>query len=330
VGHQEYRLSHGNGWLIAAAATAMLIASNPMAAAQEKFPSKQVTMVVPFAAGGVADLVGRAVAASLAATWNVPVIIDNRPGAGGAIGMGALARSRPDGQTIGMTVSSTLTLNPFVIKELPYDPLKDFVPVTNIGNFGLIFIGGKDFAEKDLKTYLSAARDKPNTITLGYTSTVSRLIVAMLADVLVRHLAEFRPVAVGAAQTSLLSGIVNSLVDQSASAAPLLQAGTANGIAVTTKERSPKFPGVPSLSEVIPGFEVVSWYGFFVPAGTPADRVDTIQKAIVQSLQDARVKDSLAQCECQPVGNSSAEFAAALKAEYERNKAIAEKYKLVD
>jgi tripartite-type tricarboxylate transporter receptor subunit TctC len=244
--------------------------------------------------------------------------------------MGALARSAPDGHTIVMTVSSTVALNPFVVKDLPYDPFKDLAPITNLAEYGLMFLGSKDYKAGDFAGYLAAAKEKPDQITVGFTSTVGRLISAMIEE---DHGARLRQVpftSVGSAQTALTGGVVNSLIDQVASAKPLIDGGNVVGLAVTTAGRSPKYPDIPTVAEVIPGFEVVSWYGFFAPAGTPQARIDALNKALVATLQDEKVKSSLAQCECQPIGSTPDEFAKTVRDEYDRNKTISEKYKLVD
>lgn len=299
-------------------------------AQRDTFPSRTITMILPFAPGGSTDGLARAVAENISQTLKVPVIVENKAGAGGAIGMTSLANAKPDGYTIGFTVGSTLSVLPFMTKTTPYDPLNGFVPIIQLGSFGVIIVGGPALQQRSFKEFLAAGQKAPNSITLGLASTFGRLMNAMIADTTGARFLEVPFPGTSPAQIALIGGNIQAAVDQVTTTAELIEAKKIFGLAVTSKDRSPRLPDVPAIGEFIPGFELVSWFGLLAPKGTPPEMVETLHRALAMSLQDAKVKEALRAADMSTIGNTPAEFADALKAEVARNRMIIEKYKLAD
>src|SRR3984893_9078172 len=258
-----------NKWIAAIAGAFGILACS--AAAQE-WPTRPVTLVVPFAAGGTTDLVGRPLAQPLAERLGQSVIVDNRAGAGGTIGAGVVAKSAPDGYTMFLaTIAHTIA--PGIYKSLPYDFVKDFDPITLVGEVPNVLIVNPSVPAKtpaELITYIKANPGKVNFGSAGPGSVehLSGELFRAMAGVIIVHV----PYKGGAPMmTDLVAGHIQMAIETSGSALQHIKAGAVRALAVSTREPSPFFPGVPTLHDAgLKGYDVTSWYGLLVPHGTPA------------------------------------------------------------
>ena len=264
---------------------AALVLASPAVHAQT-YPSRQITLIIPFAAGGSNDVVGRAIGKKLTEAWGQPVIVENRPGAGGMIGTSAVAAAPPDGYTL-LLVSSTFTINPAIKKSMPFDTIKDFTPVAFIARSPLLVAASNKLPVESVKELLALARSKPGQITYassgpGSINQISAELIALSAGVKLVHV----PYKGGApALNDLLGGHVDIYVSSLPQVLPLAQSGQAKALAVTSARRTPLLPNVPTLDESgITGFDLRSWWGIVGPAGMPANVVNALNSEIGKML----------------------------------------------
>lgn len=305
--------------LLAASAFAAGLTAPPAFAAS--WPDRPVTLVVPFSAGGTTDVVGRLVGQKLGEMWGQSVVIENRLGAGGNIGSAAVAQSKPDGYTILLASGSILTVNPHLYASLPFDPEKDFLPVTNVAQGPMVVSTAKKVKAKTLKELLDYAKKNPKKLNMGSAGMGSQVHMAgenfsYSAKIELTHV-PYRGEA--AAFADLMAGQIDLVVGNIGAATPLIKGDRINALAVTSKERAPMLPDLPTVAEAgVPGFENYGWFGFVVPAGTPADIVTKIQQDTVKVLAMKDVKEKLASLGMEPVGNTPDELAKAIKEESKR------------
>ena len=264
---------------------AALVLASPAVRAQT-YPSRQITLIIPFAAGGSNDVVGRAIGKKLAEAWGQPVVVENRSGAGGMIGTSAVAAAPPDGYTL-LLVSSTFTINPAIKKSMPFDTIKDFTPVAFIARSPLLVTASNKLPVESVKELLALARSKPGQITYassgpGSINQISAELIALSAGVKLVHV----PYKGGApALNDLLGGHVDIYVSSLPQVLPLAQSGQAKALAVTSARRTPLLPNVPTLDESgITGFDLRSWWGIVGPAGMPANVVNALNSEIGKML----------------------------------------------
>jgi len=265
-------------------AAALVLTSSAVSA--QTYPSRQITLIVPFAAGGSNDVVGRAIGKKLSETWGQPVVVENRPGAGGMIGTAAVAAAPPDGYTL-LLVSSTFTINPAIKKSMPFDTIKDFTPVAFIARSPLLLTASNKLPVKSAGELLALARSKPGQITyassgLGSINQISAELIALSAGARFTHV----PYKGGApALNDLVGGHVDIYVSSLPQVLQLAQSGEARALAVTSARRTARLPDVPTLEEAgIPGIDLWSWWGIVGPAGMPATIVNALNAEIGKML----------------------------------------------
>ena len=292
-----------------------------VALAQAAYPGKPIRLIVPFPPGGGTDMIARTVAQKLTDQnkWNV--IVDNRPGAGGNLGVDAAAKSPADGYTLFMGQTSNLAINPTLYPKLPYDPIKDLVPVALVSSSPIVMAAPANSPFKSYADVVAAAKGKPDALTLGSPGigTVAHLAGELAEDaagIKLRHI----PYK-GAAQA--MTDLVGGQIDLYMSSVPTLLGQVRNGklkvIAITSAKRSPQLPDVPTLAESgYKGFEAVNWFGILAPAGTPAPIVAQLNKAINAALQQPDVADKLRSEGGDVLGGTAEQFSALLKAEVPR------------
>ena len=295
-----------------------------MSLAQE---GKPLRIVVPFPPGGATDITVRALQDSLARILKQPVVLDNRSGAGGSIGMAEVARAPADGLTLGVATLSTHGVNPAVYRKLPYDPLKDFVGVTEIVKApGVVVVNPaalpvKDFA--DLVKYLKANPGKVSFATPG-NGTIGHMWGELFKSSTGTSMVHIPYRGAGPAINDVLAGQVAVYFDQVASSLPHIKSGKLKALAVSWPERLDVLPDVPTYAQL--GFannNDPSWFGLVAPAGTPAAAVDRIQQAVAQALKEPAVRERLAGQGLYPSGTTSKEFSAQLVREIEKMKRVA-------
>lgn len=302
---------------LALCAAALLGAS----AAQAAYPDRPVRVIVPFAAGGGADIVARLVFKGVSEQLGKAFIIDNRGGAGGIIGTDAVAKAAPDGYTLLLGQSGPNAINPSVYSKLPYDARKDFAPITQLTRYPYVVAVKKQLPVSNLKELIALAKRQPGTLTV---STAGQGSSAHLAIELFMRQAgiSINPVpykGAGPALLDVVGGVVDMTFGDAASASKQAQAKNVKAVAVTGAKRSPLLPDVPTVAEAgVPGYEASAWHGVLAPRGTPPAVIETLQAAIAKVLADPALKARLAEDGIETVGSTPAEFNRALLAEIDK------------
>lgn len=284
------------------------------------YPSKPIRFVVPFPPGGPLDITARAIGQKLTEAWGQPVVVDNRPGAGGSLGAELVAKAPADGYTLLMGAVSTHAINPHLYARVGYDPLRDFAPVALVAEVpNVLVVNPAALPVSSVAELVALAKAKPGHLNFGSGSTGS---TGHLAGELFKSLAGVDMVHIpykGAAPAmqDLLAGQVQLMFDNLASAAPQVKAGKLRALAVTTAKRSPAMPDVPTVNEAgVKGFDLSTWFGVFVPAGTPPEIVAKLNAGIVAALESKELRERLAAMGTEPrPGNTPEAFAAFVRAE---------------
>ena len=290
----------------------------PHAQAQD-YPNKPVRIIAPFPAGGSADVIPRIVGERLSATWGQPVIVENRPGAGGNIGAEYVYKAEPDGYTLLSSPPSTLIINQYLYANLPYDqsqwvPVSVMVAVPNV-----LLVNPKVAARsvQELIVYAKANPDKLNYASQG-SGTTSHLTGEMFKTVAGVRIAHIPYKGSAPALTDLLAGQVEIMFDNLGVSMQHVKSGRLRALAVGSERRVASLPDVPSMSEVLPGFESVTWFGVVAPPKTPMPLAERISAAIAEALQSTEARKRLADLSAEPIGNTPAQMAAFMKKDAER------------
>ncbi|MEP6943444.1 MAG: tripartite tricarboxylate transporter substrate binding protein [Betaproteobacteria bacterium] len=304
-------------------AAAMLASSAPMAqaisgAGANPYPSKPIRLVVPFPAGGSLDVVARAIGQKLTEAWGQPVIIDNRPGAGGNIGADLVAKSAPDGYTILEGALSTHAVNVTLYGKLPYDPIKDFAPITLVAVTPNVLVINPSAPFGTVPEMIAYAKANPGKLSFGSGSNGS---AGHLAGELFKTDAHIDMVHIpykgGApALQALLAGDTQLMFDNLANSMQQVRAGKLKAVAVTTAKRSPLVPDLPTLAEAgLPGFDIYTWWGFMAPAGTPKEIVAKWNTEVTRILGTPEMKAFFAQQGAEPSPTTPEQFEALIRSE---------------
>jgi len=296
---------------------ALIALPTPPAVAADAYPQKPIRLVVPFSPGGGTDLLARAVSEKLTQALGATIIVDNRAGAGSTIGTAQVARAAPDGYTFLFT-SASYTFAPNFYRDLPYDPLKDFKPITMFGSSPNILIVHPSMPVKSVKDLLALARKRPGEIHYGSAGRGSNV---HLTTELFLYMAKIKLTQVpykgmGPAQIALMSGEVQVLLPAFQSALPFVKSGQMRALAVTTRQRSPLLPDLPTIDEAgVPGYDKSAWFGLFAPAAVPEPIVTRVYEAVAKVLKDPGIVRQLATEGAVAGGQPPAEFDAFVRAE---------------
>ena len=288
-------------------------------AAAQSYPSKPIRLVVPYPPGGPLDITARAIGQKISEDWKQPVVVDNRAGAGGNIGADLVAKSAPDGYTLMMGAVATQAIDPALYRKIPYDAAKDFAPVALVAQVPNILVVNPSVPAKSVRELIELARAKPNYLNFASGSTGS---TGHLAGELFKTMAGVQMVHIpykGAAPATadLLAGQVQLMFDNLANALPNVKAGKLRALAVTTLKRSPAVPDLPTIAESgLPGFDLTTWFGLLVPAGTPPEIVNRLNAEIVRVLNEKDMRDRLAAMGAEPPENNTPQhFAVFIRSE---------------
>jgi tripartite-type tricarboxylate transporter receptor subunit TctC len=299
-------------------ALAAAVVAAPLAAHAQLYPAKPVTIVVPFAAGGTTDILARVIGQALNKELGQSVLVDNRAGAGGNIGAQLAAKGVPDGHTLFMGTVGTHAINQSLYKKLPFDPVKDFAPLTRVAMVPNLLVAHPGKPYKNVKELVAYAKANPGRVNFGSSGSGSSI---HLSGELFNALAKVDMVHVpykgsAPAVTDLVGGQIDVMFDNMPSAIQHVRSGRLRALAVTTAKRSPELPDVPTIAEAgVPGYEATSWFGMFAPAGTPAPVVARLNAALVKVLADPAVKKKLAEQGAEPYSETPEQFAEFIRKE---------------
>jgi tripartite-type tricarboxylate transporter receptor subunit TctC len=319
--------------MIKTSGVAVLLASCcTIAAAQQPvqrdYPSKAIRVVVPYAAGGPMDYIGRMLGRKMAPTLGQQLVIDNRPGAGGALGSDVVAKAPPDGYTMLHTSSSHASL-PVITKSLPYDPVKDFAPITLIVNsVGFLFVSHPSVPAANIRDFIAASQTHPGRITYGSggIGNVMHFAAEIFNDKAGTRLTHVPYKGVGQAITDLLGGRIDTCFGPATALLPHIRTGKLKALGITALHRWNELPDVPTIDEAgVKGYEFVPWYGLWFPAGTPQPYVNRMRDEVAKALDDADIKRGFAEQGFVPVGSTPVEFSKIIVREIEMNKRLAAK-----
>jgi tripartite-type tricarboxylate transporter receptor subunit TctC len=296
-----------------------------MASAQSTYPSKPVRIIVPVTTGGPSDLVARIIGDKLAAALGKPVVIENVPGASQSVGAEAVAKSAPDGHTL-LQAAANMAINPILMPDLRYDTVKDFAPVSLTHLTPYVFAVSPQSEVKTLAELIKYIRANPGKVTYGTTGQGSpqQLATLLLAQTL--SLGEMTEVAYkgsSAAHPDLISNRITFMIDPLAACAPHIRSGNLRALAVTTPQRNPSFPAVPTAIEAgVPGYDFASWGGLFAPGGTPREIVTRLNGELVKILTSDEVRKRFEDMGLVPKPSAPEEFGNFLQSEMTRWKAL--------
>jgi tripartite-type tricarboxylate transporter receptor subunit TctC len=292
----------------------------PLLAWAQAYPSRPVKVVVTFPPGGTPDIYGRIMAAELQKAWSQPVIVENRAGAGGAIGTDAVAKAAPDGYTLLFAADATITLAPAVIARLPYDPVRDLSPIVNVTAGPFVLLAHPAFAPNTLQELIAAAKSQPGKIPYassgkGTQQHLSMETVRAMTGIDVLHV-PYKGFGQGLAD--VMAGQVPLIFGGITASISLIKGGKVKAIAVTGPQRAKALPDVPAFAETLPGFDITAWYGFLGPAGLPRGIVRKVNADSLAIIARPDFQERLARDGIEPVGNSPEAFAAQIRADIER------------
>ncbi|HEY0294634.1 MAG TPA: tripartite tricarboxylate transporter substrate binding protein [Bordetella sp.] len=316
-------------WLGRLCAAALLGAA-ALGSAQAAFPDKPITFIVPYSPGGTTDLVAREVGRKITQKLGVSVVIENRAGAGGNIGMDAVARAKPDGYTIGLGAISTNALNPFVYKSMPFDPRKAFDGISMLGNSSIVLEVNPSIKVNSVDEFIAYARQHPGLAFATAGAGTSMHLAGVMFDQLAKTSLVHVPYKGSPpALTDLMGGQLFVMFDNLPASLPYIQAGKLTALAVTNSERAKSLPNVPTLKELgYGGATVDPWFAVYGPAGLPADVKKSLSDTIQWALADADVKSKLELAGFSPRGSSAEEVDKLSRDQYETFKQLSEHVKL--
>lgn len=293
---------HFLGWLLGT--SAVLVSG--LAAAQP-YPAKPVRLVVPFPAGGATDILARTISMKAAEKLGQQIVIDNRPGAGGTIGSDHVAKSAPDGYTLLIATGSTHSIGPIINPKIPYNVERDFVPVVYVAKTSSVLVVPATLPVKNLAEFIALAKSRPGQLNYGSSgngtnSHLSSELFKAQAGVFITHI-PYR--GTGLVFTDMMSGQVHMLMDNYVTAQSNIKDGKLRVLGVTSSQRLPFLPEVPTLDEQgLKGFDVSNWFGVYAPKGTPSDLVAKVNTAFNQALQDPDMQKRLAVLGATPTGST--------------------------
>lgn len=267
----------------------------------QDYPSRPIKLIVPFPAGAATDMAARVVGQQLSVSLGQPVVVDNKPGAGGSIAAMEVIRAAPDGYTLLFSSNSAISSNVALLKKIPYDPNKDFTPVAGVGETALVLLVKTNFPAKTLQELAAYVKQRPGKVTAGYGSSSSQVSIAMLNKLggLDTLMVPYKGIPL--AVNDVLGGTLDYTFADIGNALAQTKGGTMRALSVTSPTRSALVPDVPAIAEILPGFDITAWFAMVGPAGMPKDVVDKLNTATTQLLRQPDMKDKLANIGLSPM-----------------------------
>ena len=298
----------------------MAFALCAVGASAQTYPNRPIKLIVADSAGGAPDQLGRLVAQELSNNLGQPVVVDNRAGAGGVLGTELVAKSAPDGYTLLLTTTAIYAILPNLRKNLPYDPVKDFVPISRIATASNVLVVNNALPAKNIAELIKLAKEKPGTLNyasagVGTPAHLAGEMLNLLADIKVVHV-PYKGAA--PALTDVIAGNAQYIITSPIAAGAHMNGGRVRALATTGTERNPSLPDLPTIAETVPGYEITQTWGIVVPAGTPPEIVSKLSAEIVKVMNQPDVKEKVLATGATPVGDSPAEFEAFMAKERQR------------
>ena len=294
--------------------------------AHADYPDKQFTFVVPFAAGSATDQLARSLGQEVSRITKQTVIVDNKPGASGFIGAEAVKKAPPDGYTVFITTNTTHAANEHLFKKIPYDPVKDYLPVTGLGKGGQIMIVNMNVPAKSVPEFIALAKSKPGKVSFGSGSSSSRVageMLQQLAGIELLHVPyKSNPLAIN----DLLGGQIDMMITDTATGLPQVKGGKVRALAVSTAKRSPLTPDLPTIDEAgVKGYDMGFWFAAYVPANTPPAVVSKLHDILVEATKGPQMQQFYASTGTDPFTTTPAELGKFQLAESDKWKGIIKK-----
>ena len=289
----------------------LLLAFMVVAQAQD-YPSRAVKIVAPFGAGGLADVLARAVGAKLHGSLGQPFVVENRPGAGGNVGADAVARAEPDGYTLLLTSAGILTINEFLYPKMPFDPASAFVPITVVADMPMLLVVRNNLEARDVKSFMALAKSAPGGLFFGSPGhgTTGHLGMELFMHATGLKLNHVPYKSAAEAVKAALAGDTAAMFDNPPTVMAQIKAGGLRALGVAARQRIPQLPDVPTISEGgVPGFEATSWFGLAAPAKTPRAIVDKLAAETAKALKDPEMQKRFGAVGARLVGNTPDQFA---------------------
>ena len=299
--------------LLVAALLALVAAS-----ALAQYPNRPLRLIVPFPPGGAVDILGRAIAMNAREALGQTIVIDNRPGFGGAVGSEIAARATPDGYTLLMGSTSTISINPALVSKLAYDPVRDFVPITQVAFVPHLLVSSTSVPATTLKEFIAHAKSRPGQLAYGSAGngTPHHIALEMFKQMTGVDILHVPYKGTAPALVDLLAGRVAAMSSEVLAVLPHVRAGKLRALGMATTSRNQVAPDIPTVTEAgVPGFEVTSWYGVLAPAGTPREITSRLARDIAKSLSTSDMRQRFADLGATPVGSTPEEFAVFIKRE---------------
>jgi len=289
-------------------------------ASAQPYPNRPIKLIVADSAGGAPDQLGRLITEKLSNNVGQPVIVDNRPGAGGALGAELAAKSAPDGYTLLLTTTAIYAILPNLRKNLPYDPVRDFVPITRIATASNVLVVNNELPAKNIAQLVKLAKERPGALNyasagVGTPAHLAGEMLKLLADINVVHV-PYKGAA--PALADVIAGYAQYIITSPLAAGAHMNGGRVRALATTGTERNPSLPDLPAIAETIPGYEITQTWGIVVPAGTPPEIVNKLSSEVVKVMNQPDVKEKVLATGATPVGDSPAQFEAFMAKERQR------------
>ncbi|MDO8376259.1 MAG: tripartite tricarboxylate transporter substrate binding protein [Aquabacterium sp.] len=289
----------------------------PGLASAQTYPGKPVRWIVPFQPGGTTDIIARLVGQKLSESWNQPVVIENRPGASGAIGTQAGAKAAPDGYTLTFAYNGNMTMNPNLIRKLPYDPVKDFSHVSMIVGSPFVLVVNPQVPAQSLQELIALAKASPGKLNFAVGGGAGQLSVELFKAMAGIDMLNIAYKGNAPSLNAVLAGEASVMFETTTAALPHVKTGKLRALGVTTAKRSPLLPDVPAIAEAVPGYSVNLWFGASVPAGTPKEIVDQLNADMARVARMPDLKEKFASLGLDLLGGTPEQTTAAIKAEIE-------------
>jgi len=306
-------------WLVAAALFAAIASCRALSAAHS-YPARPIRVIVTFPPGGSSDVMARAVQPQLEKRLGQPILIDNRPGAGGAIGVDAVAKAAPDGYVIGIGAAGALAVNVSLNEKLPYDPFTDLTPISGLAQSPFVLAAPPSFPGNTIADVIALAKAKPNlSIGHGGNGTAMHLTAQLFNQLADLDIALVPYRGSGPVTQDLVAGHIPLGITDIPSSVSQIAARQIKVIGITSRDRFPSVPDIPTFAESgLPGYESIGWFGFVAPAGTPPEIIATLNAAIVATLRDPAIRDRIHALGAVPMPGSPAEFGTFIRDEYRK------------